>query len=179
MLSGAAAGRPAYGDRAREARWLTTLAPFPALATAATVTSTLRLGTYVLGDAYRPAVQVGQETTTLQLLSDGRFELGIGAGRPDAAREAQRLGVAFGSPGQRISQLARSIRTIRDMLDATPRPPILIAGAGPRLLQLAAAGRLPCYGKLPEHDSTTWNSISTWWPSMTNSCRPGWQAGSG
>jgi probable F420-dependent oxidoreductase len=119
---------------------LGSLAPFAALAVAATATTTLRLGTYVLCDAYRPAVQVGHETGTLQLLSDGRFELGIGAGRPDAATDAQRLGVPFGSPGQRVSKLAQSLQIIRGMLGAAPlRPPILVAGAGARLLRLAAA----------------------------------------
>lgn len=119
---------------------LGSLAPFAALTATATVTTTLRLGTYVLCDAYRPAAQVAHEASTLQLLSDGRFELGIGAGRPDAARDAQRLGVPFGSPGQRITQLAQSLAAIRDLLAAaSPRPPILVAGSGPRLLQLAAA----------------------------------------
>src|SRR5437773_2881695 len=61
-----------------------TLAPIPALAVAAAATTTLRLGTYVLANDLRHPVQLAKEVATLDRLSSGRLELGIGAGRPDS-----------------------------------------------------------------------------------------------
>jgi alkanesulfonate monooxygenase SsuD/methylene tetrahydromethanopterin reductase-like flavin-dependent oxidoreductase (luciferase family) len=55
-------------------------APIAALASAAAATSTLRLGTYVLNNDLRNPVVVAQEAITLDVLSGGRFELGLGAG---------------------------------------------------------------------------------------------------
>ncbi len=86
------------------------------------------------------------------MLSDGRFELGLGAGRPDSERDAVRLGVPFGSAGERIDQIEATLAAVRARYsgedpaarhDAVrgvqrPHPPILVAGAGPRMLALAA-----------------------------------------
>src|SRR5262245_35521847 len=63
---------------------LNTFAPFAALAAAAAVTTTLRIGTYVLSAPNRSPGLVAWEAETLQQLSGGRFELGIGGGRPGA-----------------------------------------------------------------------------------------------
>src|SRR5690349_8642176 len=70
---------------------LHTLEPFAALATAATATRTLRVGTYVLSAPNRSAGMVAWQTESLQRLSGGRFELGIGGGRPGAERDAEAL----------------------------------------------------------------------------------------
>ncbi|NUS44097.1 MAG: LLM class flavin-dependent oxidoreductase [Mycobacteriaceae bacterium] len=59
---------------------LTTPSPFPALAAAAAVTTTLRLRPNVLAAPLRSPAATAREVAALQLLSDGRFELGIGAG---------------------------------------------------------------------------------------------------
>jgi len=59
-----------------------TLAPFPALAAAAAATRSLRVGTYVIANDYRHPVMLAKEAATLGLLSGGRLELGLGAGRP-------------------------------------------------------------------------------------------------
>jgi probable F420-dependent oxidoreductase len=138
-----------------------TLAPLPALAVAATATRTLRVGTYVLANDYRNPVMLAKDAATLDLLSGGRFELGIGAGRPTAATESRMLGVPFEAGGVRLARLAESLAIIKPLLagqratatgpqygaaDAEisplpiqqPRLPILIAGSGPRLLALAA-----------------------------------------
>ena len=56
------------------------LAPIPALAAAAAATSTLRLGTYVLATGRHPAAQIAHDSATLDFLSGGRFELGLGTG---------------------------------------------------------------------------------------------------
>src|SRR5215831_6657951 len=62
-------------------------APVPALAAAAAVTSTLRVGTYVLANDFRNPVLVAKDAATVDLVSGGRFELGIGAGRPAASED--------------------------------------------------------------------------------------------
>ena len=138
-----------------------TLAPFPALAVAATATNTLRVGTYVLVNDYRNPVLLAKEAASLDLLTGGRFELGLGAGRPAAAAEAPMLGLDFASGGERVARLAEALALIKPLLagervsatgphyavsEATisplpvqkPRPPLLVAGSGPRLLALAA-----------------------------------------
>jgi len=116
---------------------LNTLAPFPALAAAAAATRTLRVGTYVLSAPNRAPALVAWESKTLQLLSGGRFELGVGGGRPDAERDAAALGGAFGTPGERLRRVADTIRAVRESAPESP-PPILVAASKPGMLRLAA-----------------------------------------
>jgi probable F420-dependent oxidoreductase len=112
-----------------------TFAPFPALAAAAAHTRTLRVGTYVLSAPNRTPGLVAWESETLQVLSGGRFELGIGGGRPGAERDAAVLGTDFGSPGDRLRRVEAAIRAVRER----PEPPkILVAASRPRMLALAA-----------------------------------------
>ncbi|WP_433682142.1 LLM class flavin-dependent oxidoreductase [Nocardia sp. CA-119907] len=114
---------------------LNTPSPFPALAAAAAVTTTIRLRPNVLAAPLRdPAVTV-RETAALQLLSDQRFELGIGSGRPDARAETERLGMPWGSAAQRREQLIATVRAVREH---DPAPPIVVAANGPRMLTVAA-----------------------------------------
>lgn len=138
-----------------------TLAPLPALAVAATVTRTLRVGTYVLANDFRNPVLLAKDVATLDLLSGGRVELGLGAGRPDAAEENRMLGMGFDRGGVRVARLAESVALLKQLLagqtvtapgpsytasdaqvspgpEQQPHPPILIAGIGPRMLSLAA-----------------------------------------
>jgi len=135
------------------------LSPFPALAAAAAVTTTLRVGTYVLANDLRHPVQVAKEAVTLAVLSDGRFELGLGVGRPGADRELAMIGRSWDSPATRIDRLAESVPVLRRLLAGetvevsgghyeargaavTDRPvevPLLIAGSAPRMLRLAGA----------------------------------------
>src|SRR5579859_7382692 len=129
-----------------------TFAPFQALSAAAAVTRTLRLGTYVLASPLRRPGEVAWESASLDVLSEGRFELGLGAGRPDAERDAARLGMPFGTPGERVSRIERTIHAVRtryarsdeaSTYDAVrgvqqPRPALLVAGNGERMLHLAA-----------------------------------------
>jgi probable F420-dependent oxidoreductase len=112
-----------------------TLAPMPALAAAATATTTLHVGTYVLSAPNRPPGLVAWEAQTLQVLSDGRFELGVGGGRPGADRDAAALGAEFGTPGERLQRVADTIQAVR--ANAT-RTPVLVAASKPRMLRLAA-----------------------------------------
>src|ERR1700733_14772273 len=79
------------------------LAPFSALAAAATATTRLHVGTLVLANDFRHPVLVAHEAATLHLLSGGRFELGLGAGWYRTEYEA--AGPAFGPARQRIDPL--------------------------------------------------------------------------
>ena len=138
-----------------------TLAPWPALTAAAAATRTLRLGTYVLDNDYRHPVLVAKDAASLDLLSDGRLELGIGAGRPSAAEDNHMLGLEFDSGATRVARLAASISVLKPLLNGEtvtsrgpyvtvengeispkpvqqPRPPLLIAGSGRQMLSLAA-----------------------------------------
>ncbi|HEU5015115.1 MAG TPA: TIGR03621 family F420-dependent LLM class oxidoreductase [Roseiflexaceae bacterium] len=137
-----------------------TWSPFPALAALATATTTIRLGTYVLANDMRNPVMVARESATLDVLSEGRFELGLGVGRPNAGDDYRKLGMQFESGAVRVARFAESLKIISALLggwhasasgphyavaDADifpspvqqPRPPILIAGARKRLLTLA------------------------------------------
>lgn len=119
---------------------LWTPSPFPSLSAAAAVTSTLRIGTHVLAVPFRTPVTVARDTAALDLLSDGRFELGLGTGRPDAEGEAERLGMPFGSAAERLEQVAAQIAAVRAWFAEQDRaaPPIMLAGSGPKLVSLAA-----------------------------------------
>ena len=84
----------------------------------------------------RSPAAVVREAAALQVLSDGRFELGIGSGRPDAADDATRLGVTWGSAQDRIGQAAEVITAVREQV--TPTPQVVVAAAGPRMLAATA-----------------------------------------
>jgi alkanesulfonate monooxygenase SsuD/methylene tetrahydromethanopterin reductase-like flavin-dependent oxidoreductase (luciferase family) len=115
-----------------------TPSPFPALAAAAAVTERLRVGTWVLASPFRTPGAVAREAGALRLLADGRFELGIGTGRPGAEGEAARLGVAWGTGAQRLAQLLAAVEAVRAQVDPVPR--ITVAATGPRALD--AGGRV-------------------------------------
>jgi probable F420-dependent oxidoreductase len=135
-------------------------AVFPALAVAATATSRLRVGTYVLANDYRNPLMTAREASTVDVLSGGRFELGIGAGRPGADADYRKLGITVESPGRRIDRLEESIGSIKALFRGEPlgqdgqhytlagstlaprpaqqpHPPVLVAGTARRILSLA------------------------------------------
>src|SRR5262249_25963487 len=78
------------------------LAPFPALASVAAVTSKLRVGTLVLDNDFRHPAVLAKEAATLDLLSGGRLELGLGAGW--MAADYEKSGMTFDSAGVRIDR---------------------------------------------------------------------------
>jgi alkanesulfonate monooxygenase SsuD/methylene tetrahydromethanopterin reductase-like flavin-dependent oxidoreductase (luciferase family) len=127
---------------------LRTPSPFPALAAAAAVTTRIALRPWVLAAPLRSEAATAREVTALQLLSDGRFELGIGTGRPDAQREAGVLSVPWPSMAGRIAQLERIVERVRQ--EVTPRPPVVVTAAGPRMIE--AALRLVAGPGAGEHD---------------------------
>jgi probable F420-dependent oxidoreductase len=134
------------------------LAPVPALAAAAAVTTTLRIGAVVFANDYRHLAVLAKEAATLDLLSDGRFEFGLGAGW--LQKEYAQAGIRFDRPGVRIARMQEALQVIKGLwrdepfqfagehyaiagLDGLPKPvqkphpPIFIGGTGPRLLRLA------------------------------------------
>jgi probable F420-dependent oxidoreductase len=135
------------------------LAPTVALAHIAAVTDTLRVGPLVLGNDYKHPVVLAREMATLDLLSDGRLELGIGAGWMTV--DYEKAGIPLDRPGVRIARLAESITILKGLfapgpftfhgehyqvtdLDGMPKPPqgadlpFLIGGGGKKILGLAA-----------------------------------------
>jgi probable F420-dependent oxidoreductase len=136
------------------------LAPFTGLAAAAAVTTRLRVGTIVLSNDFRHPAVLAHEAASLDVVSGGRFELGIGAGWYQPEYEA--AGIAFDAAGRRISRLEESLGIIKGLLAGTPvhhegdfyrvngldldvlpaprptSPRLLVGAGGPRMLRLAA-----------------------------------------
>ncbi len=134
------------------------LAAVPAMAFAAAATTTLKIGCRVFCIDYRLPVVLTKEAMTLDLLSDGRLELGLGAGWLE--EEYHAVGIPFDSPGRRIDRLERVVKAIKaagedgaiaiddddiawrdfDPLPKPvqrPHPPIMIGGGAPKVLGLA------------------------------------------
>ena len=135
------------------------LAPFPALAAAAAATTRLRVGTGVLNNDLRHPLLTAREAATLDVLSDGRLELGIGAGHMQS--EYAQMGLAFDAGATRVERLAEAVVIVKRLLEGEavsfagrhyrvtahtlhprpiqrPRPPLFIGGNAPRLLAVAA-----------------------------------------
>jgi len=135
------------------------LAPLTALATVAAATTRLRIGSLVLSNDYRHPVILAKEIATLDVLSNGRVELGLGAGFSKA--EYDGAGLPFDPPGVRVDRFEESIRVLKGLfaegpltfcgkhyaitnLESYPKPaqrphpPILIGAAGKRMLAIAA-----------------------------------------
>ena len=135
------------------------LSPFAALAAAAAAPTRLRIGYFVFANDYRHPLILAREAATLDLLSGGRFEMGLGAGW--MAGDYRRIGMPYDLPPQRIDRLEEAIPLIKRLLGGEtvshkgahyaldgasvgvepaqkPRPPLAIGGGGPRMLKLAA-----------------------------------------
>jgi probable F420-dependent oxidoreductase len=135
------------------------LAPVPALAAAAAATTTLKVAPLVLDNDYKHPVVTAKELATIDLLSDGRLEVGLGAGW--MASDYERSGIPMDEPGVRVDRLEEGIAVIKGLfgegeVDFTgdhyqvtglngwpkpvqrPMPPFLIGGGRPRTLRLAA-----------------------------------------
>jgi probable F420-dependent oxidoreductase len=136
----------------------TPFAPMVGIAMAAEATESLRVGTLVLGNDYKHPAVVAKEFATLDVLSDGRVEAGIGAGWMRVDYEA--LGFRYDSHGTRIERLEEAIAIFKGAWGPAPfslngrhyritdydgipkpvqqpRPPILVGGGGPKVLRLA------------------------------------------
>jgi probable F420-dependent oxidoreductase len=136
----------------------TQMAPMVALSVAAEATKTLRVGALVFDNDYKHPAILAKEMATIDQLTDGRCELGIGAGWMKTDYDA--LGLPYDSPGVRIARLDEAMQVIKGCwadgpftfegthyqvreYDAMPKPvqkpglPILIGGGGPKVLKLA------------------------------------------
>jgi probable F420-dependent oxidoreductase len=135
------------------------LGPVAALMAAADATTTLRVGSLVFDNDYRHPVVLAKEAATLDLLSDGRLDFGLGAGW--LASDYEQAGIPFDPPGVRIDRMAEALTIIKGFfgggsvsfsgkhykvegLEAwpaaiqKPHPPIVLGGGGRRMLSLAA-----------------------------------------
>lgn len=149
--------------------------PISSLAALAREVPRVRLGTLVLCEALRPATVLAKALATLDRVSGGRLDVGLGAGWYEPEYAA--IGMAFPSPGERLARLAEALQIVGAMLadDAGPvtlagryhqangalnlpravqhpRPPVFIGGKGDRLLRLVAIG------------ADGWNTCWTWTP---------------
>jgi probable F420-dependent oxidoreductase len=93
-------------------------APVPALMAVADRTTSLRIGSLVFDNDYRHPVLLAQEAATLDLLSGGRLELGLGAGW--LKDEYERAGMLFDPPGQRVSRLEEALHVLKGLFADTP-----------------------------------------------------------
>ena len=134
------------------------LAPVPAMATIAAATERLRIGTFVFNNDLRHPAVLAQDLATLDVLSGGRLEIGIGAGwnRP----EYEAIGLPFADVGTRVARLEESLAVLKGLfadepfsfagvhytiseMDGQPKamqrphPPFLVGGGGRRILTLA------------------------------------------
>lgn len=138
-------------------------APFTVLAAAAAVTHRVRLRTYVLDVGFWQPGLLAREVATLDALSGGRVDLGIGAGHMRSEHED--LGLPFLPFGRRWAEVERCIGELRRRLAGpgfAPRPmqdpvPVQVAAMGPKGLGVAArladiiglAGVLQVHGEPP------------------------------
>jgi probable F420-dependent oxidoreductase len=135
----------------------TQMAPLVGMAVAAEATKTLRVGALVFDNDYKHPAILAKEIATLDRLSDGRVELGIGAGWMKVDYDA--LGLPYDPAGVRVDRLEEGLAVIKGCwgpkpfsfsgehytitdYDGIPKPtqqppPILVGGGGPRVLRLA------------------------------------------
>jgi probable F420-dependent oxidoreductase len=108
-------------------------APFPSVMLTASVTTRPQLGTFVLNAGFCNPVLLARDVSAVHAYTEGRFELGLGAGYVRA--EFEEAGLGWPSAGERVSHLERTAAAI---LAGEPEMPLLIGGNGDRVLRLAA-----------------------------------------
>jgi alkanesulfonate monooxygenase SsuD/methylene tetrahydromethanopterin reductase-like flavin-dependent oxidoreductase (luciferase family) len=113
-------------------------APGPTLAVAASTVPDLRVGTWVYASPLRPSWATAWEAHTLSLVTEGRFEMGIGTGRPGIEDELRERGMPEQSPGERLGVLRDTVARLRELDGADRRTPVVMAVRGPRAKALAA-----------------------------------------
>jgi probable F420-dependent oxidoreductase len=135
------------------------LAPVPALMAAADATTNLRIGALVHDNDYKHPVVLAKELATLDVLSDGRLEIGLGAGW--MRTDYEESGIEYDSPAVRVDRFEEGLAVITGLLETdgpfsfegshykvtehhlrprpvqTPRPPLIIGGGGKRVLGIA------------------------------------------
>ncbi len=135
------------------------LSPIPALTAAAAVTESLRVGALVFANDFRHPAVLAKETATLDLLSDGRLEVGVGAGW--MSEDYSATGIPHDRPGVRIDRMIEAIAVLRGLwgddafsfdgehytiteMKGRPKPvqaggpPVIVGGGAKRVLSTAA-----------------------------------------
>lgn len=112
-------------------------APGPALAVAASLAE-IRVGTWVYASPLRPASTIAWEAHSLSELTDGRFDFGIGTGRPGLEDLLRELDLPPLSPGQRVTRIKDAVTLLREYDGAERHTPVVMAVRGPRARALAA-----------------------------------------
>ena len=136
------------------------LAPVPALAAVAAATTTLRLGSLVFGNDYRHPVVLAKEAATLDVLSEGRLELSLGAGWMKT--DYEEAGLTYDTPRVRVDRFEEAVQVVQGLLRTDgpfsfsghhyqvhahsllprpvqqPGPPLILGGGGRRVLSFAA-----------------------------------------
>jgi probable F420-dependent oxidoreductase len=134
------------------------LAPVPALMAAADATTELRIGALVFDNDYKHPVVLAKELATMDVLSGGRLEVGLGAGWMKS--DYDQAGMAYDAPGVRVSRLDEGIAVVKGCFapgpfsfhgehytitdyDGFPKPtqtppPLIIGGGARRVLSIAA-----------------------------------------
>jgi alkanesulfonate monooxygenase SsuD/methylene tetrahydromethanopterin reductase-like flavin-dependent oxidoreductase (luciferase family) len=113
-------------------------APGPTLAMAATLAD-LRVGTWVYASPLRPPWNMAWEAHSLSVLTEGRFEMGIGTGRPGMEDELQSLGLPVTTPGERLAEVRETVAALRSLDGADDiYTPVAMAVRGPKARALAA-----------------------------------------
>ncbi len=134
-------------------------APIPALMAAAQATKSLHVGSFVMDNDFHHPVVLAKESATLDLLSGGRLELGLGAGW--MASDYEKSGIPLDRAGVRVSRMEESLHILKGLFadgpmtfkgkyytvtnlegmpkpQQRPHPPLMIGGAGKRVLSIAA-----------------------------------------
>ena len=112
-------------------------APGPTLALAAAVAD-VRVGTWVTASPLHLPWEVAWEAHSLSTLTDGRFELGLGTGRPGIEEELQQRGMPEVPPGRRLDQVREIVRTLRELDGPDRHTPVVMAVRGPKARAFAA-----------------------------------------
>jgi probable F420-dependent oxidoreductase len=153
------------------------LSPFAALAAAAAATTRLRIGAFVFANDYRHPLMLAREAATLDVLSGGRFEMGMGAGWMTS--DYRELGMTYDPAPRRVDRLEEAIPLVKRLLAGEtvthrgehyqmerasagvptiqkPRPPLAIGAGGPRMLKLAAR-EAEIIGLIPGFSERGWH----------------------
>ncbi|WP_459961988.1 LLM class flavin-dependent oxidoreductase [Nocardia sp. IFM 10818] len=113
-------------------------APGPMLATVAALTD-LRVGTWVYASPLRPPWLTAWEAHSLSLVTVGRFEMGIGVGRPGIEDELRDKGIpGVPPPNERLTQIRETVETLRELDGPDRHTPVAMAVYGPKARALAA-----------------------------------------
>lgn len=112
-------------------------APGPTLALASTVAD-MRIGTWVYASPVRPSWTTAWEAHSLSVLTEGRFEMGIGLGRPGIEDQLRELGLPLTPPGERLTKVRDTVAALRQLDGPDLHTPVVFAVRGPRAQALAA-----------------------------------------